>query len=116
LNIDKILNKLFSLHFIYLDFNRRTKTPSEKDFLISLKEIKAYSILFTDKKTGRLRKYADMSFYASSTGHGMINCITPFIVSTNILESILFSLDKHVHLTKIKNIEKKWNSLPIFLE
>lgn len=114
-------SKISEIHSISKDdviitFSINKELIEYKDFLISLKEIKAHSILFTDKKTGRLRKHADMSFYASSTGHGMINCITPFIVSTNILESILFSLDKHVHLTKIKNIEKKWNSLPIFLE
>lgn len=50
-----------------------------------------------------------------SNGNGMINCVTPFILATNILESYLFSLDKHVHLTKIKNIEESWNSLPIFM-
>lgn len=86
-----------------------------QEFFNSLQSKKIFSILFTDKKTGRLRKLTNYSFYASSTGHGMINCITPFIVSTNILESILFSMDKHVHLAKIRNIEKKWNSLPIFL-
>ncbi len=87
-----------------------------QDFFNLLQSKKIFSILFTDKKTGRLRKLTSCSFCATSTGHGMINCITPFIVSTNILESILFSMDKHVHLAKIRNIEKKWNSLPIFLK
>lgn len=87
-----------------------------QDFFNLLQSKKVFSILFTDKKTGRLRKLTSCSFCATSTGHGMINCITPFIVSTNILESILFSMDKHVHLAKIRNIEKKWNSLPIFLK
>lgn len=114
-------SKLSEIHSItkgdvVIAFSINKELIEYRDFLSSLKDKKVHSILFTDKKTGRLRKYAYMSFYASSTGHGMINCITPFIVSTNILESILFSMDKHVHLTKIKNIEKKWNSLPIFLE
>ncbi len=87
-----------------------------EQFFDALKTKEIFSILFTDKKTGRLRKHTDISFYASSTGNGMINCITPFIVCTNILESILFSMDKHVHLAKIRSIEKKWTSLPIFLK
>lgn len=86
-----------------------------EQFLSLLKSMNIFSVLFTDKKTGRLRKYTSQSFYTPSTGNGMINCVTPFIVSTNILESMLFSMDKQVHLSKIRNIEKKWHSLPIFL-
>jgi DNA-binding MurR/RpiR family transcriptional regulator len=86
-----------------------------KEFFITMSEKKVTTILFTDKKTGRLRNYSDISFYTPSNGHGVINNLTPLLVLTNILESIMFSLDKHVHLSKIKKIEKGWNSLPIFL-
>ncbi len=103
---DKDLVIAFSINKELIEF---------QDFFNSLQSKNIFSVLFTDKKAGRLRKLANYSFYASSTGHGMINCLTPYIVSTNILESILFSMDKHVHLAKIRNIEKNWNSLPIFL-
>jgi DNA-binding MurR/RpiR family transcriptional regulator len=100
---------------IVVAFSINKELIEYQDIFTSLQSKKIFSILFTDKKTGRLRKLTSHSFYASSTGHGMINCVTPFIVASNILESILFSMDKHVHLAKIRNIEKKWNSLPIFL-
>ncbi|MBT4792340.1 MAG: MurR/RpiR family transcriptional regulator [Halobacteriovoraceae bacterium] len=114
-------SKLSEIHSIskqdvVITFSINKELVEFQDFFIALKEKRVHSTLFTDKKTGRLRKHVDMSFHASSTGNGMVNCITPFIVVTNILESILFSMDKHVHLGKVKNIEKKWNSLPIFLE
>ncbi len=96
----------FSINKELIEYEQFFKSMESKDI---------FTVLFTDKKTGRLRKLTSYSFYASSTGSGMINCITPFIVSTNILESILFSMDRYVHLAKIRNIEKKWNSLPIFL-
>jgi hypothetical protein len=74
-----------------------------------------FSSLFTDKKVGRLQKQASTTIHTPSTGSGMINCLTPYLMGTNILESYIFSLDKHVHLSKVKKIEKKWNSLPLFL-
>jgi DNA-binding MurR/RpiR family transcriptional regulator len=100
---------------VVIAFSINKELTEYKQLFISLESLGVFSILFTDKKTGRLRKHTSASYYASSTGHGMINCITPFIVCTNILESILFSMDKHVHLAKIRNVEKKWTSLPIFL-
>ncbi len=100
---------------IVIAFSINKELIELRDLFNSMQTKSICTILFSDKKTGRLRKLTNYSFYASSSGHGMINCITPFIVSTNVLESILFSLDKHVHLTKIRNIEKKWNSLPIFI-
>lgn len=100
---------------IVISFSLNKELVEYKELFLSLKEAKVTSVLITDKKTGRLRNYSDLSFHAPAMGNGMINCITPFVVVTNVLESLLFSLDKHVHLAKIKKIENKWSSLPIFL-
>ncbi|OFZ51761.1 MAG: hypothetical protein A2381_18465 [Bdellovibrionales bacterium RIFOXYB1_FULL_37_110] len=86
-----------------------------KELLDVLNTKKISSILITDKKAGRLRKISEQSFVVSSSGNGMINSLTSYFIMTNILEAYLFSLDKHVCLDRIKNIENTWNKLPLFL-
>ena len=86
-----------------------------KEFLEELSDKETTSVLFTDKRAARLSSHATYSLYTPSQGSAMINCLTPYLVATNIVESYLFSLDKHAHLSKIKNIEKQWDDLPIFL-
>jgi DNA-binding MurR/RpiR family transcriptional regulator len=98
---------------IVMSVNKELRESFE--FLNSLQAKKVTSILITDRKYGHLQKNADLSLFAPSKGNGMLNNLAPYHILTNILESYLFSLDEHVHLKKIKNVEKSWSSLPIFL-
>jgi DNA-binding MurR/RpiR family transcriptional regulator len=100
---------------IVLAFSLNKELSEFKELFLAMKKSGVTTVLITDKKTGKLRSNVDFSFHAPASGNGMMNCITPYIVITNILESLLFSLDKHVHLAKIKKIENKWSALPIFL-
>lgn len=72
-------------------------------------------ILFSDKKLSTLDIFAKVKFYCPSSGQGLINSLTNLTIASNILETYIFSIDKHVNLTKIKNIEEKWNQLPLFI-
>ncbi|WP_127716677.1 MurR/RpiR family transcriptional regulator [Halobacteriovorax sp. HLS] len=86
------------------------------EFLNTLLTKEITSILLTDRKYGLLQKSAAISLFAPSKGSGILSNLCSYHILTNIIESYLFSLDEHVHLRKIKNIEKSWSSLPIFLQ
>jgi len=122
IKFDKVgFSKEFELHNVTTDdlviLMSVNKELSESfDFLNNLQAKKITSILLTDRKYGLLQKSASVSLFAPSKGNGTLNNLSSYHILTNVIESYLFSLDEHVHLKKIKNVEKSWSSLPIFLQ
>lgn len=122
IKFDKVgFSKEFELHNITTDdlvilMSVNKELCESFDFLNNLQAKKITSILLTDRKYGNLQKSASVSLFAPSKGNGTLNNLSSYHILTNVIESYLFSLDEHVHLKKIKNVEKSWSSLPIFLQ
>ena len=80
-----------------------------------LKDKNIPSLLISDKKTSGLRSKLKYIIHAPSQTSAMLNNLTSFLIITNLIESLVFSLDKQSHLSKIKSIEEQWETLPLFL-
>ena len=122
IKFDKVgFSKEFELHNVTIDdlvivMSVNKELSESFEFLNNLQTKKVTSILLTDRKYGLLQKSASISLFAPSKGSGTLNNLSSYHILTNVIESYLFSLDEHVHLKKIKNVEKSWSSLPIFLQ
>lgn len=108
------LSPLGESDFVIL-FSLNRELREHYEVLNTFSDTGVESLLLTDSKAGKLNPLATYSMALPSQGQGSLNSLTSYLVFTNILESYIFSMDKFVHVEKLKQVEENWDSLPLFI-